>query len=275
MISRCPNCGSEVEDEAARCPSCEWNFDSPERSAPPGLKLPAAKPAPKAGDAAAKSELPPFSSIPNKPPFNPDKEIPQTEIRRLAPRFPPPAARPPSAKEGAGAPKGPRQRSMLPGLLAGAFVLGAGVLAVTQLRPGLRASSPKPPAESPPFPKREGRTLWVFEGQAYDLLSLAPVQGARLVFRDSTGRTAGQTVTGADGAYRVFLQAPTSGGYSLWVVHPGYRAFLDDAEPPCRTLAPRRRRRLAEEPRTNGPWVGNPSLAARRDLVLIPGLAPQ
>ena len=42
MISRCPSCGAQVDDEAQQCPKCYWDFAKFKRVPPPEAAQPPA-----------------------------------------------------------------------------------------------------------------------------------------------------------------------------------------------------------------------------------------
>ncbi|MBI5629399.1 MAG: hypothetical protein HY921_00790 [Elusimicrobia bacterium] len=43
MIVRCPHCAAQVDEEAAHCPSCSWDFENKRKAGePPPVKPPAA-----------------------------------------------------------------------------------------------------------------------------------------------------------------------------------------------------------------------------------------
>lgn len=139
------------------------------------------------------------------------------------------------------------------------------------------AASPAPPkaapakeAAPPPEPVAKLRD-WVFQGQVYDIITLQPVYGVSLTFKDPFGRLVGKASTGDNGHYRVRLPALETGGYAVTLSHPDYRAhFLEDVYPPVRTLPEDQRRALAGARPVDKPWLGSVRSSVRRDLVVTP-----
>ena len=69
MISRCPSCAAEVDDDAARCPSCHWDFDQRRRIPPEGA----------AADTAQKQAA--------KPPEQPKPKLEEEAVPAVKPKL--------------------------------------------------------------------------------------------------------------------------------------------------------------------------------------------
>jgi hypothetical protein len=78
MISRCPSCGAQVDDEAQQCPKCYWDFIKFKRIPPPGQALPEKEPAPP----------------PTEKDFTPEPELPASAFAAPAAQEPPPEPAP-------------------------------------------------------------------------------------------------------------------------------------------------------------------------------------
>ncbi|MCX5794759.1 MAG: hypothetical protein NTY77_04620 [Elusimicrobia bacterium] len=85
MISRCPSCGIQVDDEAQQCPKCYWDFAKFKRVPPPGA-------------APAKEEAPPPRAAND---FTPEPELPASAFAPAPAPLPPPVQLPPIGNFGA------------------------------------------------------------------------------------------------------------------------------------------------------------------------------
>src|SRR5579883_1011301 len=140
MISRCPSCAAQVDDEAPRCPSCHWDFAA-RRRIPPGEAAPApepAKPAPPAAKAAPPLELQHFADILEDAP-----PMPVPPVRKAEP--PKAASKPAPAKKAE--PRPPAKKA-------------------EPARPAKRPQPPEPaprPAGGAPAPKTRvsARLVWM------------------------------------------------------------------------------------------------------------------
>lgn len=93
-----------------------------------------------------------------------------------------------------------------------------------------------------PEPAEAATDQWSVRGQAYDLLSLKPVKGVKLVFTNAATGKSYAAKTGADGRYAVKLPPGGEGGYGLEASHPAYRpSFLEETEPPYKRQSESRR----------------------------------
>jgi len=338
MISRCPSCGAQVDDEAKQCPKCFWNF----------VQLPRLPPADR-------------SAPRSQPPLVPDAEA---ALERIYDNLAQPQVQPPLAPAAEAAPAIPARPSSPPArpveaprtgfsaihwFVAGAIVVGVVFVVATYiaLRPETVVESRRPvhavfpkevrrdlfrvpaprediivaeskkteptgapsweaapapaaavssatapvpqapaqpapaPAASPAAPKSAAAKPkpgphWVFEGCAYDIISLRAVYAAQLVFRDASGRVRGETATGEEGRYRIALEPLPEGGYALSVKHPDYQEkYIDEIFPPFKEVAAQERRRLVNMTARVRPWVGQTSGPVRRDFVMIPKQASE
>jgi hypothetical protein len=122
--------------------------------------------------------------------------------------------------------------------------LGSGV---TVLSRGLAALGVGTSAEAG-HKKRSARPdRWGVHGHVYDLMSVKPIVGARLVFQDRESGKAYAAKTDARGAYRVSLPKLKEGGYDLTVNQRGYRSFLEEMSPPYRNQSRARRLEAREQ----------------------------
>jgi hypothetical protein len=130
--------------------------------------------------------------------------------------------------------------------------------------------APKPKPGPAPRPKEAGPS-WTFQGKVYDLISLRPVYGAVLDFKNPSGEAAGQASTDEDGSYEVSLEPLSNAGYSLLVKHSDYQEkYIDEINPPFREVSLEERRLLVRMAARARPWVGKATLTVRRDFVMIP-----
>lgn len=89
--------------------------------------------------------------------------------------------------------------------------------------------------------------VWSVRGDVYDLLSLKPVSGARVVFTSRTDGKSRSVKTDAKGRYRLKLPKLKEGGYNASVSHAAYRPiFLEEMDPPYRTQKAARREDAAQ-----------------------------
>jgi hypothetical protein len=98
MISRCPSCGTQVDDEAQQCPKCYWDFVQFKCIPPPGHAAPPAKePAPAAPqqDFSPEPELPASAFAAVSSPEPQPAPAPDTEPEPEPTPLPPPVQLPP------------------------------------------------------------------------------------------------------------------------------------------------------------------------------------
>lgn len=330
MIIRCFNCGAQVDEEAATCPSCRSDFSIPKRSAPgkapapPPPMRPDASPPPAARPPSpSQTWLPPRGPGTLKGIFGGIAALGGVGILLAYFAFRPetPAGgrgeRPPFPKDSRGltqalsAVKGmlrePDQRD--PGQIQRVAIdpfhpeLGAvKVSPETALVPApgenraeapasprsLRGLGAPPPPEASALPsgkrgiqaaagatqaspRADAGNLWVFEGMAYDLISLGPVVGLKMIFTDPSGNILTEIATNNQGSYRVALWALSNGGYHLSAGHPDYlEKYLDELTPPFRQISKQRRLFLAGSAAAKRPWIGSTFGPTRRDIFMIP-----
>lgn len=65
---------------------------------------------------------------------------------------------------------------------------------------------------------------WRLRGAVYDLVTLKPVAGAKLVFTDNETNARAETVSNAQGRYRTVLPPLREHGYLVAIAKPGYAA---------------------------------------------------
>jgi hypothetical protein len=148
------------------------------------------------------------------------------------------------------------------------------------------AALPPPPARTPaipevvpdlPLPATASREQWVFYGRAYDLITLRPVAGARLLVEEGRSGGYGQQVeTDAHGRFAAVLARLPEGSYEVRVSHPRYAAaVLYEPDIPYARLPLDQRREIARGARDGD--VPAPPLSdvsgeesLRRDVFLAP-----
>lgn len=132
---------------------------------------------------------------------------------------------------------------------------------------------PKAAAKETPKPK-PAKAAWVFEGMVYDLIRLAPVYQATLVFKDNTGAVKGNTTTHDGGRYRISLPPGPPEGYKLDISHADFLPkYIDEIDPPFRDVGEDYRRQLVDLAPPRRPWVGSTASVIKRDMVMIPKAA--
>jgi hypothetical protein len=112
---------------------------------------------------------------------------------------------------------------------------------------------------------------WIFQGRVFDLLTTRGVSAAVLIFMDANGNAVGETVTDADGRYKISI--PPGIHYAVKIVHGGYGGRYiddDDAKRFSRARTAEGRRAFLQAPTRNFPWAGNTANAVERDLALVP-----
>lgn len=115
---------------------------------------------------------------------------------------------------------------------------------------------------------------WVFEGKAYDLISLDALGEATLIFSDKAGKELGRTTTNGQGKYKISLEALPE-GYRLSVQAQEYSdKYIDEISPPFSELDSSHRKDLAKIAAQNRPWIGG-DLKTKRDFVAIPKYIPE
>jgi hypothetical protein len=111
-------------------------------------------------------------------------------------------------------------------------------------------------------------------GAVYDLLTLKPVAGAKLILTDNETNARAETVTNSKGQYRTVLPPLTGHGYLVAITKPGYAASyagpesagVSDLDPGSRKEMARQLSRSVEaptslEPGNDEPFVTNFFLA--------------
>jgi hypothetical protein len=107
------------------------------------------------------------------------------------------------------------------------------------------APEPRSRRRAAPKPKPEG---WRVEGQVYDLFSLKPLPGTRIVFQDKNTGDAHTAASDAKGRYVVYLPKVREGGYEVTVSRKGYSdSYFEEMAPPYRSQSIARRREAAEQ----------------------------
>ena len=115
---------------------------------------------------------------------------------------------------------------------------------------------------------------WRLRGAVYDLLTLKPVAGAKLILTDNETNARAETVTNSKGQYRTVLPPLTGHGYLVAITKPGYAASyagpesagVSDLDPGSRKEMARQLSRSVEaptslEPGNDEPFVTNFFLA--------------
>lgn len=107
---------------------------------------------------------------------------------------------------------------------------------------------------------------WRLRGAVYDLLTLKPVVGAKLILTDNETNARAETVTNAKGQYRTVLPPLTGHGYLVAISKPGYAASyagpesagVSDLDPGSRKEMARQLSRSVEAPTSLEPGSDEP-----------------
>lgn len=130
-------------------------------------------------------------------------------------------------------------------LLIGLALLGGTLLA--HKKGAFRKAAPAAPA--PRASERpEPPSHLLVRGKVYDLMTLDPVVGARILFREKgSGRVARSAATGTDGRYAARLSRRRGAGWDVSVSHPRYGdRYLEDGSLPYASM-PRKGRAAARD----------------------------
>lgn len=254
----CPSCGARLEAGVEACPNCPWSSSAPGEQDPapglPGARLrPFAVPAlvlalfgagiwavsdmwlrlaqQGAADAladrpAARRALEGEGAAPAEPRRRdeaapaPEPEIPvilsDTPAEPRAPR------RPRTARESS------RRRAVVPADAEEA----AGVISIS----------------GQGLPEAKEAAEWRLRGRIFDLITLAPVPGARVTFMDEPTGARAETSTDAEGRYKTLLPALSGRGYQVKIEKKGYaRSYAGPETPGVAELDPASRAELARQ----------------------------
>ncbi|MCR4295548.1 MAG: hypothetical protein NUW21_08440, partial [Elusimicrobia bacterium] len=236
-------------------------------SAAPAVPPPPASPAP-----VAASEAPPPMSLPApalsrpiEPPSPVRPESAPAETPKAA-AAPPPAPRPvppPAPAVAAPAASTPRATATFP--------------KIHRPAPAPRpAAAPKPKAPAPK--KAAPGPQWVFEGTVYDLLTTRGAYGVRLVFVDAEDNEVASVETAEDGRYRAAMKPGPAQGYGLRILHDDYSGkHIDelDSTSSVRKADLEQRKFLMQAGARSLPWIGAVGAPVRRDMALVPKVAPE
>ncbi len=86
------------------------------------------------------------------------------------------------------------------------------------------------------------KIIWTVHGTAYDLVDLAPIAGAKIVFSDKSSGKAFTVSSGKDGRFSIELKPVADGGYAVSVSHRRYASsYLEDMDPSYLTQSAHRR----------------------------------
>lgn len=134
--------------------------------------------------------------------------------------------------------------------------------------PPTLAPAHAPAPEAPPVPKIEptpkkkpkyrlvreeddasqGRPYWRVSGEVYDLMSLKPIDGVKVVFQDKSTGEAVSAVTDKLGRYKLALPKIHEGGYDITVAKRGYSgAWLEEMTPAYKRQSRERRLEALEQ----------------------------
>lgn len=151
-----------------------------------------------------------------------------------------------------------------------------------------RVARPKPapePAAPPVAAKAKPAAVkkplgpqWVFEGTVYDLLTTRGVYGVRLVFTDAEDNEVASVEAGEGGHYHVSMKAGPADGYALRIVHDDYSGkHIDelDSTSSVRKADLEQRKFLMQAGARSLPWIGTVGKPVRRDMALVPKVAPE
>jgi len=133
------------------------------------------------------------------------------------------------------------------------------------------APAPAPASVPPPV-----QNSWIFEGQAYDLISLKPIRGAQLFFTNIGGGEPTVGTTDNQGRFKMYLPpTPLGGGYKLTAKHPDYLdGYIDELSSPLKEEDLEHRRVLAASAVSNQRWAGSLLAPTHRDFIMIPKVTP-
>jgi hypothetical protein len=214
--ANCPGCGTKLEPEAEICPNCPMSFTGQEESENNPLKAQSrvrdlALPAAffgllgwgiwrlglgllGAGMDASQAETGSLST--GGAPVT-KEQVAKTMEGSLKP----------SVETATAAPAGSERVAVMPS--ESSFEPAEGNGTVSILKESAGASAPA---------ARE----WRLRGRVYDLVTLKPVAGAKLVLTDNETNARAETVTSADGRYKTVLPPLTGHGYIVGISKPGY-----------------------------------------------------
>ncbi len=89
---------------------------------------------------------------------------------------------------------------------------------------------------------------WRMRGAIYDLITLKPVAGVRMIFTDNQTNSKAQIQSDVHGNYRAILPALPGRGYLVTLSKPGYeKAYLDPGTEGVAEMPEERRREIAKE----------------------------
>lgn len=137
--------------------------------------------------------------------------------------------------------------------------------------------APEPvPTPPPAAPAPVAQNSWIFEGQAYDLITLKPIRGAQLFFTNIGGGEPTVGATDNQGRFKMYLPpTPLGGGYKLTAKHPDYlEGYIDELSPPLKEEDLEQRRVLAASAVSNQRWAGSLLAPTYRDFIMIPKIVP-
>lgn len=110
-----------------------------------------------------------------------------------------------------------------------------------QWRPPREQGEAAAPLEARPVAGEAEPKEWRMRGVVYDLLTLSPLPGCRVVFRDEKINALYETVTDSRGRYRMILP-PNDRGYAIDIRKEAYAAAYLDPSAEAVPLLPRGRR---------------------------------
>jgi hypothetical protein len=118
----------------------------------------------------------------------------------------------------------------------------------------------------------------VFEGTVYDLLTTRGAYGVRLVFVDAEDNEIASVETAEDGRYRAAMKPGPAQGYGLRILHDDYSGkHIDelDSTSSVRKADLEQRKFLMQAGARSLPWIGAVGAPVRRDMALVPKIAPE
>ncbi|HVE13209.1 MAG TPA: hypothetical protein VNI01_07440 [Elusimicrobiota bacterium] len=109
--------------------------------------------------------------------------------------------------------------------------------------PAPAAPAPAAAPTTPAAPAKPKIDAWSVHGRAFELLTLKPVAGARVTFKDKNGGQPVECTTDAAGVYAAKLKPVAEGGYEVSAWHARYGGtFLEEGDVPFKDMSPERRR---------------------------------
>ncbi|MDX6770147.1 MAG: carboxypeptidase regulatory-like domain-containing protein [Elusimicrobiota bacterium] len=236
----CPGCGTKLDPEMEACPNCPWSFTGQEEGENNPLKAESrlrdlALPVAffgllgwgiwrlglgllGAGMDASQAETGSLSTGGGPATKEQVAKTLEDSMKQLGAEGPAPGGtvdlvaqldgRPqPGGSAGAAKTAGAERVAVMPADDATDAGEGSGTISIQKEAPGKAARAV---------------SEWRLRGRVYDLVTLKPIAGARLVLLDNQTNARAETLTGADGRYKTVLPPLEGRGYVVTISKPGY-----------------------------------------------------